>query len=56
MGRSLETKTSLLEDTRDALEARLGGKGNRQATGAEQEADLRREGYGQELYTKRVQN
>ena len=41
---------------RDALEARLGGKGNRQATGTEQKADLGGEAYGQELYTKRVQN
>ena len=41
---------------RDALEARLGGKGNRLSTGTEQEADLGGEAYGQELYTKRVQN
>ena len=40
---------------RDALEARLGGKGNRQASGTVQEADLGREAYGQELSTKRVQ-
>ena len=52
----LKDKDLAPEGHRNGLEARLGGRGNRQATGPEQEANLGGEAYGQELYTKLVQN